>query len=73
MLKDIITHYFFLLGENPNLLAEEIPSNYEERCLDDLTFIPPPMTLFFLTGPLLLRLMAVMKYPVFHQADHHHL
>lgn len=42
MLKDIITHYFFLLGENPNLLAEEIPSNYEERCLDDLTFIPPP-------------------------------
>ena len=42
MLKDIITHYFFLLGEKPNLLAEEIPSNYEERCLDDLTFIPPP-------------------------------
>ena len=42
MLKDIITHYFYLLGENPNEFAKEIPDDFEPRQLDDLSFIPPP-------------------------------
>ena len=41
-IKDIIVHYFFLLGLNPNEHAKHIPEDYEDRDLDNLSFIPPP-------------------------------
>ena len=42
MIKDVLIHYMYLLGVNPNEHAVDIPSNYENRWLDDLGFIPPP-------------------------------
>ena len=42
-IKDIIVHYFYLLGINPNYHARNIPDGYEERDLDNLPFIPPPL------------------------------
>ena len=41
MIKDVLVHYFYLLGLNPNEHARKIPDDYKDRCLDDLTFIPP--------------------------------
>ena len=41
-IKDLIVHYFYLLGLNPNEHARTIPENYEERDLEKLSFIPPP-------------------------------
>ena len=41
MIKDIILHYFYLLGINPND-AQNIPEDYEDRPVDNLSFIPPP-------------------------------
>ena len=38
MVRDMIIHYFYLLGLNPNDHAKD----YEDRGLDDLPFIPPP-------------------------------
>ena len=42
MIKDVIVHYFYLLGLNPNEHARDIPDDYQDRWLDDLPFIPPP-------------------------------
>ena len=41
-IKDLICHYFYLLGVNPNEHAEKIPDDYEPRDLEKLPFIPPP-------------------------------
>ena len=41
-IKDLIVHYFYLLGLNPNHHACNVPEDYEERDLDKLAFIPPP-------------------------------
>ena len=41
-IKDIIVHYFYLLGINPNYHARTVPEGYEERDLDNLAFILPP-------------------------------
>ena len=41
-IKDLIVHYFYLLGLNPNHHARNVPEDYEERDLDKLSFIPPP-------------------------------
>ena len=41
MIKDVLVHYFYLLGLNPND-GEEVPDDYQDRDLDHLTFIPPP-------------------------------
>ena len=42
MIKDVLVHYYYLLGLNPNEYATHIPSDFEVRWLDDLPFIPPP-------------------------------
>ena len=41
MVKDVIVHYFYLLGLNPND-GEMIPEDYVDRNLEDFHFIPPP-------------------------------
>ena len=41
-LKDIIVHYFWLLGLNPNEYCKEVPEDYVPRDLDNLDFLPPP-------------------------------
>ena len=41
-IKDIIVHYFYLLGINPNYHARTVPEGYEERDLDNLAFFLPP-------------------------------
>ena len=41
MVKDVIVHYFYLLGLNPND-GEMIPEDYVDRNLEDFPFIPPP-------------------------------
>ena len=41
MIKDVLVHYFYLLGLNPND-GEEVPDDYQDRDLDHFTFIPPP-------------------------------
>ena len=41
MIKDLVVHYFYLLGLNPND-GLEIPEDYEDRNLEELAFIPPP-------------------------------
>ena len=41
MIKDIILHYFYLLEVNPND-ALNILEDYEDRPVDNLSFIPPP-------------------------------
>ena len=40
MIKDVLVHYFYLLGLNPND-GEEIPDDYQDMDLDHFTFIPP--------------------------------
>ena len=35
-IKDLIVHYFYLLGINPNYHARTIPEDYEEMDLDNL-------------------------------------
>ena len=35
MIKDVIVHYFYLLGLNPNKHARDIPDDYQDRWLDD--------------------------------------
>ena len=37
----MLVHYLYILGVNPNEHSIEIPSNYEDRWLDNLDFIPP--------------------------------
>ena len=39
--RDIIVHYFYLLGLNPNIHAKKVPADYKERDLE-FSFIPPP-------------------------------
>ena len=41
MIKDIIVHYFHLLGMNPNE-GIDIPDGYQPKNLDNLSCIPPP-------------------------------
>ena len=39
MIKDVLVHYFYLLGLNNN--GEDIPDDYQDMDLDHFTFIPP--------------------------------
>lgn len=41
-LKDVICAYFYMLGVDPNVHAEEIPEGYMEKNLDDLGVTTPP-------------------------------
>ena len=40
--RDLICHYFYLLGLDANDFCKSKPADYKERDISKLTFLPPP-------------------------------